>query len=63
MDDALKKMAGDAEKMADEIRRLITECRDYELQRMLKKLDAEVMDMRHNIQLAIDFARRNNITK
>ncbi len=63
MDRALQKMAGDAEKIAADIRTLISECRDYELQRLLKKLDAEVMDMRHNIQLAIDIAQRNNIAR
>jgi len=63
MNDSLKKIAGDAEGLADEVRQLIGTCRDYDLLRLLKKLDAEIMDMRHNIQLAIDVAQVNQVTK
>jgi hypothetical protein len=52
MQQALEKIAQDAEAVAEQIRVLIPQCNDYDLLRLLKKLDAELMDVLHNIQLA-----------
>lgn len=52
MQQELEKIAQDAEAVAEQIRGLMPRCNDYDLLRLLKKLDAEMMDMLHNIQLA-----------
>jgi hypothetical protein len=56
----LYQLAGDAQAMADQIRALIPGCSDYDLARLLKKLDAEMMDTLHNIQLALRLCREND---
>lgn len=59
MQQVLEKISQDAESMADRIRGLIPHCNDYDLMRLLKKLDAEIMDMLHNIQLARRLVQKN----
>jgi len=59
MREVLEKMSQEAEAMAEQIRGLIPQSNDYDLQRLLKKLDAEVMDVLHNIQLARRLAQKN----
>ena len=59
MREVLKKMSQDAEAMGEQIRELIPQCNDYDLLRLLKKLDAEVMDVLHNIQLARRLVQKN----
>ena len=49
----ISQLADDARSMTDQIRQIIPECSDYDLQRLFKKLDAELMDVRHNLQLAL----------
>ena len=41
--------AGQLEKI---VKQIIREVDDYDLQRLLKKVDAEFMDLRHNLALA-----------
>lgn len=61
MYERLLKLATDTQAMADEVRGLIADCHDYEILRLLKKLDAEMMDMRHNLQLALQLERRDEL--
>ena len=55
----LLKLAGDAQTVADEIRGMIAGCRDYEMLRLLKKIDAEMMDVRHNLRLVLQLHRKD----
>lgn len=41
-----------ADAMSADIGRLLGVVGDYDLQRLLKKIDADLMDVRHNLNLA-----------
>jgi hypothetical protein len=56
----LYELVGDAQAMTDQIRRLIEEANDYELLRVFKKLDAELMDFRHNLEVALRLCRKDD---
>jgi len=62
MYEKLLKLAGDAQTVADEIRGMIAGCRDYEMLRLLKKIDAEMMDVRHNLRLVLQLYRQDEHT-
>jgi len=59
MRQALEKISVDAEAVGEQVRGLIPLCNDYDLLRLLKKLDAEIMDILHNIQFARRLADRS----
>jgi hypothetical protein len=40
-----------SQKLAAEIKSLVDETQDYDLQRLLKKVEAQVMDIQHNLKL------------
>jgi predicted nuclease with TOPRIM domain len=42
----------DVTKLEKSIQELIREIEDYDLERLLKKIDAELMDVQHNLILA-----------
>jgi len=42
-----------AAQMSRDIAELIKTVRDYDLERLLKKVDAELMDIRHNLNQAV----------
>jgi len=42
----------EAEKLESSIQELLREIKDYDLERLLKKIDAELMDVQHNLILA-----------
>lgn len=42
-----------AAQMSQQITELIQIARDYDLERLLKKIDAELMDIRHNLNQAV----------
>ncbi len=48
----LEKLARQAEKLSKSLKEVMAENRDYDLVRLLKKIDAELMDLRHNLNLA-----------
>ena len=48
----LDKILEDTEKCAKLLGELIQEAKDYDLERLLKKVDAELIDARHNLVLA-----------
>ena len=55
----LYELVGNAQTMTDRIRNLIENEDDYELLRVFKKLDAELMDFRHNLEVALRICREN----
>ena len=59
MYERLSKMASDTQSMADQVSQLIADSENYDLLRLLKKVDAELMDLRHSIDVALRFCREN----
>jgi len=55
----LYELVGNAQTMTDQIRSLIEREDDYELLRVFKKLDAELMDFRHNLEVALRMCRKD----
>jgi len=47
----LKKAISEVEKCETLVKKLIEETRDYDMERVLKKADAELMDALHNLNL------------
>ena len=52
-DQKLKEIAFATEKAAREIRLLIPQIEDYDLSRLLKKVDADLSDALHDLAIAI----------
>lgn len=50
---ALLGLHESAAQMSRDITELIKTVHDYDLERLLKKVDAELMDIRHNLNLAV----------
>jgi hypothetical protein len=48
----LNQVLEDAKKLEKSVKDLIREIEDYDLERLLKKIDAELMDVQHNLVLA-----------
>lgn len=48
----LKQVTEEANKLEKSIKGLIREIEDYDLKRLLKKIDADLMDAQHNLVLA-----------
>ena len=48
----LKQVTEEANKLEKSIKGLILEIDDYDLKRLLKKIDADLMDAQHNLVLA-----------
>lgn len=48
----LNQVLEEAKKLERSIKELIRETEDYDLGRLLKKIDAELMDVQHNLVLA-----------
>jgi predicted CopG family antitoxin len=59
MYEKLSKMASDMQSMSDHVSQLIADAEDYDLLRLLKKVDAELMDLRHSIDVALRFCRKD----
>jgi len=49
--DKLKKAISEAEKCEVLVKKLIEQTQDYDMERILKKADAELMDALHNLNL------------
>jgi len=52
MAEKLEALLKDAAKLDKGIKKMISESKDYDLSRLLKKVDAELMDLQHNLDLA-----------
>lgn len=50
----LRALLGDTRELSQRLQRLIDATGDYDLQRQLKKIDAELLDVQHNINLALE---------
>jgi hypothetical protein len=48
----LNQVLEDANRLEKSIKELVREIEDYDLERLLKKIDAELMDVQHNLVLA-----------
>ena len=48
----INQLLKDASKLEKSIKQLVREIEDYDLERLLKKIDAELMDVQHNLALA-----------
>lgn len=48
----INQLLKDASKLEKSIKQLVREIEDYELERLLKKIDAELMDVQYNLALA-----------
>jgi hypothetical protein len=53
----------EARKLEKSVKELIREIEDYDLVRLLKKIDAELMDTHHNLILAKRLAEGTSPTK
>jgi hypothetical protein len=51
----IEELIQDAAKLERKIKRLVSESKDYDLSRLLKKVDAEMMDLQHNLDIAFKF--------
>jgi hypothetical protein len=50
--DRLEKAAQLSRELAREVKALVDTVEDYDLGRLLRKIEAEVMDIQHNLKLA-----------
>jgi hypothetical protein len=48
----LNQVLADAAKLEKSVKELVRQIEDYDLERLLKKVDAELMDVQHNLILA-----------
>jgi len=48
----IKAAQRSAEKLDQSVKAMIKRTRDYELERLLKKVDADMMDVQHKLSLA-----------
>ena len=53
MEKNIRRAEAMASEMADIFNSLVRETKDLDLQRLFKQLEADVMDMRHKLSLAI----------
>lgn len=56
----LEQTLSDTRNLAVNLGRLIETATDYDLIRQLKKVDAELLDVQHNIRIAIDMEEKTN---
>ncbi len=52
--DELRKMLDEAQNISERLAKWIELAQDYELQRQLKKIDAELIDFEHSVKIAIE---------
>jgi paraquat-inducible protein B len=48
----IRQISKKASRLEKEIKQIIQEIDDYDLNRLLKKIDAQCLDVRHNLALA-----------
>lgn len=54
MKEDLQEVLRSARQLSEEIARLLGNTSNYDLMRQLKKVDAEMLDVQHNLMLAIE---------
>ena len=55
--DKIEELLEDATRLEKGIKKLLFESKDYDLNRLLKKVDAEMMDLQHSLDVAYKFAQ------
>ena len=53
----IDELIQDAAKLERKIKRLVSESKDYDLSRLLKKVDAEMMDLQHSLDVTFKFLK------
>jgi hypothetical protein len=56
----LEQALSDSRNLAASLGRMIETATDYDLIRQLKKVDAELLDVQHNIRIAIEMEEKTN---
>ncbi|MGB5106285.1 MAG: hypothetical protein WBP42_06175 [Candidatus Zixiibacteriota bacterium] len=56
----LKQVLADTRKLSANLARLIENTSDYDIIRQLKKVDAELLDVQHNLALALEMEEKIN---
>jgi len=51
----IEELIEEAAKLEKKIKKLVSESKDYDLARLLKKVDAEMMDLQHSLDIAYKF--------
>lgn len=54
----LREIVGATEKVARDIRELIPHIQDYDLARLLKKVDADLADALHDLAIAVRLSEK-----
>lgn len=54
----IKETADLTEKIAENIQEVQKDINDYDLSRILKKVEAEVLDLQHNLSLALRLIKK-----
>lgn len=49
-----------SKELANEINHLVNSTSDYDLERLFKKIEAEIMDIQHNLKLALRISEDNS---
>lgn len=52
----IKELIEETAKLEKKIKKLVSESKDYDLARLLKKVEAEMMDLQHSLNLAFKFS-------
>jgi len=54
----IDELVEEAAKLEKKIKKLVSESKDYDLSRLLKKVDAEMMDLQHSLDVAFKFLEK-----
>ncbi|MDH4223407.1 MAG: hypothetical protein OEV55_07710 [candidate division Zixibacteria bacterium] len=57
-EEKLEKLLRDAAKLDKGVKEILSDTKDYDFSRLLKKVDAELLDLQHNLELARKLADR-----
>jgi len=54
----IEELIEEAARLEKKIKKLVSESKDYDLSRLLKKVDAEMMDLQHSLDVAFKFLEK-----
>lgn len=57
IEEKMEELIQDAAKLEKKVKKLISESKDYDLSRLLKKVDAEMMDFQHSLDVTFKFLK------
>lgn len=58
MDNKAQQAHQKAKELADLVNNMISEAKDFDLERLLKQIDADLMDVKHKLSLALRLMER-----